>query len=54
MKKYLLRMRMRQDKDKRVVPMVWNRWRQYTGMRKLLKYQMRQIDNYTNDVRADL
>jgi predicted small metal-binding protein len=43
MYKYIARMKMRQEKDRRYIPMVWNRWRQYTGMRKLIKYQMRQM-----------
>jgi hypothetical protein len=40
MNKYMLRWRMRQT-EKRIVPQVWNRWRQFTAMRKLVKYQMK-------------
>ena len=36
--KYIARMRMRQ-RGKALIPKVWNRWRQYVGMRKLIKYQ---------------
>ena len=39
MKKYILRMKFRQDENKKVIPVVWNRWREYVGMRKLIKFQ---------------
>lgn len=51
--KYIARMRMRQT-EKKLIPKVWNRWRQYVGMRKLIKYQVRQMENYTHNVKADL
>lgn len=54
MNKYLARMRMRQDPNKKVVPKVWNRWKQYVGMRKLVKYQCNQMENYTHNVKCDL
>jgi hypothetical protein len=54
MNKYLIRMRMRLDPKKKVVPVVWNRWKQYVGMRKLYKYHMQQMENNCHNVKADL
>ena len=54
MKKYMARMRMRLDPKKKVLPALWNRWRHYVGMRKLLKYQIKQMDNNCSNVKADL
>lgn len=40
MRKYVARMRLRQDHNRRIMPAVWNRWRQFTAMRKLIRYQV--------------
>lgn len=37
LRKYIIRWRIRQTR-KRLVPVVWDRWRQYVGMRKLVRY----------------
>ena len=54
MKKYMTRMRLRLDPKKRIMPAVWNRWKQYVGMRKLIKYQVKQMENNCHNVKADL
>lgn len=53
MNKYIARMKMRTE-GKKLIPKVWNRWRQYVGMRKLIKYQFKQMENYGDNVKADL
>jgi hypothetical protein len=54
MKKYMARMRNRLDPKKRGLLAVWNRWRQYVGIRKLFKYHMLQTENNCHNVKADL
>jgi hypothetical protein len=54
MQKYMARMRMRLDPKKKVVPVIWNRWKQYVGIRKLVKYQIQQMENNCDNVKADL
>lgn len=54
MKKYLLRMKHFSDDDNKLLPIVWNRWREYVGIRKLIKYQFRMMANQTHNVKADL
>lgn len=38
MQKYLLRMKHFSDDDNKLLPIVWNRWREFVGIRKLIKY----------------
>ena len=38
LKKYVARLRLSQDKDRKILPVVWNRWKQFVGIRKLIKY----------------
>ena len=38
MKKYMIRMRIKQDPDRKNLPLLWNRWREYCAIRKLVKY----------------
>jgi len=38
MKKYMARWRIRQDSKRKILPIVWNRWREFVGIRKLVKY----------------
>lgn len=52
--KYAKRMLIFQDKDRRILPIVWNRWKYYVGMRKLIKYHLKQCNNATDNVKADL
>jgi len=39
MKKYLIRIKIRQDEKNKTLPLIWNRWREYVGVRKLVRYQ---------------
>lgn len=54
MEKYIKRIRLTQDKDKKLLPAVWNRWRGFVGIRKLIRYQFKFMENNTNNVKADL
>ena len=47
LKKYITRLQMRQDETKSLMPVVWNRWREYVGMRKLIKWQFNRCHNAT-------
>jgi hypothetical protein len=39
MKKYLIRLKIGQDEKRNIIPAVWNRWREFVGIRKLVRYQ---------------
>merc|ERR1712216_336498 len=54
MNKYMTRLRIRQDKDRKLLPTIWQRWREYVGMRKLIKYQLRFCFNAAVNGKADL
>jgi hypothetical protein len=45
MKKYMLRMRIGRDKDQRLLPIVFQRWREYVAVRQSVRYQFRVCHN---------
>mmetsp|Transcript_2435 Transcript_2435/g.3723 ORF Transcript_2435/g.3723 Transcript_2435/m.3723 type:complete len:196 (-) Transcript_2435:713-1300(-) len=45
MRKYISRIRIQQQGDRKLLPIVWNRWKEYVGIRKLIKYQFRFSHN---------
>lgn len=54
MRKYLTRLRLNQEPKKRVLPIVWQRWREYVGIRKLLKFQLNRCQNAIEPGKADM
>ena len=54
MKKYMIRMRIARDQDQRLLPIVWQRWREYVAVRKSVRYQFRICHNQVQDGVADL
>ena len=45
MKKYMIRMRIARDPNQRLMPIVWQRWREYVAVRKSVRYQFRICHN---------
>lgn len=54
MRKFMIRMRLRQDKDIANLPHIWNRWKDYVAIRKLIKYQFQYMHNRVNSSKVDL
>ena len=54
MKKYMMRFKLLQNKDRRILMILWNRWREFVGIRKLLKHNFKFCHNSTRDTKADL
>jgi hypothetical protein len=55
MEKYMRRMRLMIDGDRKLLPIVWNRWRQYVAMRKLIRYHLKHCQNMVHsDHKAEL
>ena len=54
MRKYILRLKITQQPKKRLLPIVWQRWREFVGIRKLLKYQLNRCQNAIDDRKADM
>jgi len=45
---------MRQDASRKNLPAILDRWKEYTAMRKLIKYQFNFCQNQTANEKADL
>ena len=41
----MIRLRIRQDSEKKQLPHIWQRWKDYVAIRKLIKYQFRYMEN---------
>jgi len=54
MHKYLTRMRILQKPHGKTQMTVFNRWKEFVGLRKLLKYQFSTCHNQTRDEKADI
>jgi hypothetical protein len=54
MKKYMIRMRIRHDPVNRNMPHIWQRWKDYVAIRKLLKYQFNYMHNRVTGQKGDL
>ena len=54
MKKYMIRMRIRHDPVNRNMPHIWQRWKDYVAIRKLLKYQFNYMHNRVTSQKGDL
>jgi len=54
MRKHMMRLRIGKDPSKRLLSVVWNRWRYFVGNLKLLKYQLRTCYNNAQSRKADL
>ena len=54
MRKYILRLKITQQPQKRLLPIVWQRWREFVAIRKLLKYQLNRCQNAIVDRTADM
>jgi hypothetical protein len=54
MRKYLTRLRLNQEPTKRALPIVWQRWHEYVGIRKLLKFQLNRCQNAIEPGKADM
>ena len=50
----MIRMKYRLDDNKKLLPMVWNRWRGFIAFRKLVKYQFNFCSNSTANDKADM
>ena len=54
MRKYMIRMRLRHDEEKSGLPHVWQRWKDFVAIRKLIKYQFRYMHNRVTDQKGVL
>lgn len=54
MNKYITRMKIAQDPVNKTLPIIWNRWKQFVAMRKLVKYQFNFCHNNIENQKADL
>ena len=54
MRKYMIRMRIRNDPEKSNLPHIWQRWKDFVAIRKLIKYQFRYMHNRVTNVKGDL
>ena len=54
MRKHMMRLKIGKDPEKRMLAVVWNRWRYFVGNLKLLKYQLRTCYNNAQARKSDL
>ena len=54
MNKIMTRWQFLRDPDRRIIPIVMNRWKEFVAMRKLIKYHFKNSHNATQDGKADL
>jgi len=45
MKKYMIRMRIARDENQRLLPIVWQRWREFVALRQQIRHQFRICHN---------
>jgi hypothetical protein len=53
MKKYIIRWRLR-NTQKKWLPTIMDRWKQYVKIRKMIRHQFRFCENQVHNVKSDL
>jgi len=54
MKKYITRLKIRQNPDRKILPIILDRWKGLTAIRKLLKHQFNFCANSLENDKADM
>jgi hypothetical protein len=54
MRKHMIRLRYKQDPDKRLLPIVMDRWKGFVAIRKNVKHQFKFIANFKENQKAEM